>query len=52
MTTEQSTHDVFLTAFMGNNKRGARRRRLDYKLARVMFNKAYQEMEKQKTIQS
>lgn len=37
------THDVFLTAFMGNNKQGARRRRLDYKLARVIFNKAYQE---------
>jgi hypothetical protein len=33
---------VFLTAFMGNTKTGERRRRLDYKLARKIFNKAYQ----------
>ena len=46
------THDVFLTAFMGNNKQGARRRRLDYKLARVIFNKAYQELKHRKTIES
>ncbi len=38
----EATHDVFLTAFMGNTKTGERRRRLDYKLARVMFNKAYE----------
>ncbi|MGB1419834.1 MAG: hypothetical protein ACPG7K_03565 [Poseidonia sp.] len=36
-----ATHDVFLTAFMGNTKRGQRRRRLDYKLARRMFNAAF-----------
>ena len=37
----EATHDVFLTAFMGNTKTGERRRRLDYKLARKIFNKAY-----------
>ena len=36
-----ATSDVFLTAFMGNTKDGVRRRRLDYKLARRMFNQAY-----------
>ena len=36
----ESTHDVFLTAFMGNTKVGERRRRLDYRLARVIFNRA------------
>lgn len=36
-----STHDVFLTAFMGNTKTGVRRRRMDYYLARRMFNAAY-----------
>jgi len=35
------TKDVFLTAFMGNTKDGKRRRRLDYKLARKIFNRAY-----------
>ena len=38
----EATHDVFLTAFMGNTKTGESRRRLDYKLARKIFNKAYQ----------
>jgi hypothetical protein len=38
----EATHDVFLTAFMGNTKTGERRRRLDYKLARKIFNEAYQ----------
>ena len=38
------THDVFLTAFMGNNKTGERRRRLHYTLARVLFNKSYLEV--------
>ena len=37
-----ATHDVFLTAFMGNTKNGIRRRRLDYKLARRIFNASYQ----------
>ena len=37
----EATHDVFLTAFMGNTKSGERRRRLDYKLARTIFNKAF-----------
>ena len=36
-----TTHDVFLTAFMGNTKSGVRRRRMDYFLARRMFNAAY-----------
>ena len=36
----KATHDVFLTAFMGNTKTGKRRRRLDYKLARKIFNTA------------
>ena len=38
----EATHDVFLTAFMGNTKTGERRRRLDYKLARKIFNSAYE----------
>lgn len=38
----ESTHDVFLTAFMGNTKTGKRRRRLDYKLARKIFNTGYE----------
>ena len=37
-----TTHDVFLTAFMGNTKTGERRRRLDYQLARRIFNQAFQ----------
>ncbi len=37
----EATHDVFLTAFMGNTKTGERRRRLDYKLARKIFNEAF-----------
>ena len=36
-----ATNDVFLTAFMGNAKDGVRRRRLDYKLARKIFNIAF-----------
>ena len=36
-----ATHDVFLTAFMGNTKTGVRRRRMDYFLARRLFNAAY-----------
>ena len=36
-----ATHDIFLTAFMGNTKAGVRRRRMDYHLARRMFNAAY-----------
>ena len=40
----QASHDVFLTAFMGNAKDGVRRRRLDYKLARKLFNIAYQKV--------
>jgi hypothetical protein len=35
------TNDVFLTAFMGNTKTGERRRRLDYRLARSIFNRAF-----------
>ena len=38
----QATHDVLLTAFMGNTKSGERRRRLDYKLARKIFNMGYE----------
>lgn len=38
----EATHDVFLTAFMGNTKTGERRRRLDYKLARRIFNTGYE----------
>lgn len=38
----KATHDVFLTAFMGNTKTGERRRRLDYKLARKIFNTGYE----------
>ena len=37
----EATHDVFLTAFMGNTKTGERRRRLDYKLARKIFCRSY-----------
>ncbi len=36
-----ATHDVFLTAFMGNTKTGVRRRRMDYFLARRLFNAAF-----------
>ena len=36
-----ATQDVFLTAFMGNTKTGVRRRRMDYFLARRLFNAAY-----------
>ena len=36
-----ATQDVFLTAFMGNTKTGVRRRRMDYDLARRLFNAAY-----------
>ena len=39
----EATHDVFLTAFMGNTKTGERRRRLDYKLARKIFNSVYEQ---------
>ena len=35
------THDVFLTAFMGNTKNGHRRRRLDYRLSRRIFNASF-----------
>ena len=41
----KATHDVFLTAFMGNTKNGLRRRRLDYHLARRMFNAAFLSVE-------
>ena len=37
----KATSDVFLTAFMGNTKLGIRRRRLDYNLARRIFNQSY-----------
>ena len=37
----RTTHDVFLTAFMGNTKNGVRRRRMDYFLARRIFNAAF-----------
>lgn len=37
------TKDVFLTPFMGNNKEHNRRRRLDYRLARAIFNQAFTE---------
>jgi len=37
----KQTNDVFLTAFMGNTKTGERRRRLDYRLARSIFNRAF-----------
>ena len=46
----KTTHDVFLTAFMGNTKGGERRRRLDYKLARKIFNTAYRTAIKSKGI--
>jgi hypothetical protein len=36
-----ATHDVFLTAFMGNTKNGHRRRRLDYHLSRRIFNASF-----------
>lgn len=36
-----ATHDMFLTAFMGNTKTGVRRRRMDYHLARRLFNAAF-----------
>ena len=36
-----ATHDVFLTAFMGNTKNGHRRRRLDYYLSRRIFNASF-----------
>ncbi len=42
------TDDVFLTAFMGNTKAGERRRRLDYHLARRIFNKAYSSINENK----
>jgi hypothetical protein len=40
------TKDVFLTAFMGNTKDGKRRRRLDYKLARRIFNLVFEGVSK------
>lgn len=40
-TYRAATHDVFLTAFMGNTKAGVRRRRMDYHLARRLFNAAF-----------
>ena len=46
----EATHDVFLTAFMGNTKTGERRRRLDYKLARRIFNKAYAKFDTRPTL--
>ena len=44
-----ATHDVFLTAFMGNTKNGLRRRRLDYHLARRIFNAAFLSVSASKT---
>ena len=41
-----NTRDVFLTPFMGNNKEDNRRRRLDYRLARAIFNQAFTEVTK------
>ena len=41
------TKDVFLTPFMGNNKEHNRRRRLDYRLARAIFNQAFTEITKE-----
>ena len=40
-TYRNVTHDVFLTAFMGNTKDGRRRRRLDYHLSRRIFNASF-----------
>jgi len=34
----EKTHDVVLSPFKGNNKNGVRRRRLDYRLARLILN--------------
>jgi hypothetical protein len=40
----KASGDVILTPFMGNTKAGVRRRRLDFKLARAIMEKAYAEV--------
>lgn len=39
-----STDDLILSPFKGNNKRGVRRRRLDYSLARYIVNASLEQM--------
>ncbi len=41
----QDSADILLTPFKGNTKKGIRRRRLDFRLARAIMEKAYCEME-------
>lgn len=45
----QETEDVILSPFKGNMKDGRRRRRLDFKTARAILEKAYQKVDKEKT---
>lgn len=40
----ESSQDIVLSAFKGNTKSNKRRRRLDFKLARAIMEKAYEEM--------
>lgn len=37
----KKTNDIILTPFMGNNKFGIRRRRIDFKLSRAILESAY-----------
>ncbi|WP_406617003.1 hypothetical protein [Mycoplasmopsis adleri] len=39
----EKSYDLLLTPFKGNDKNGSRRRRLDFKLARAIMEKAYNE---------
>ncbi|MBN4084427.1 Eco57I restriction-modification methylase domain-containing protein [Mycoplasma sp. CSL10166] len=43
----KDTNDIILTPFKGNTKKGERRRRLDFKLARGIIEKAYNELHKE-----
>lgn len=40
----RDTHDLLLSPFKGNNKQGERRRRLDYRTARAILEKAISEI--------
>jgi hypothetical protein len=40
----KESKDIVLTPFMGNTKKGIRRRRLDFRLARAIMEKAYKEI--------
>lgn len=40
----EKTHDLVLTPFKGNTKSGIRRRRLDFKMARLILEQAYDEI--------